>query len=211
MYGLDISNLHLCFHFVLSLLILVGFGFGLVIGHSFVVLIKGLPLHIQLHAQISPTRTTEFSHRTTAFCQVQTGWCVVADVVEVIGHIFVQRLAGPKTIQQLMVSLQAGETGRFGYYSNPHVWAHPRWSFLITLGSGQANNLEAPATEETRSMAAMDDGFASSQHEGPLSAKLSFAGFWFLAWFDHLMPEDSQQALEGWLAWVAPGIGPEAY
>lgn len=40
---------------------------------------------------------------------------------------------------------------------------------IYTLGSGQANNLEAPATEETRSMAAMDDGFASSQH-GLLSA-----------------------------------------
>ena len=125
------------------------------------------------HQHVPGNSVTE----TTAFCQVQTGWCVVADVVEVIGHLFVQRLAGPKTIQQLMVSLQAGETGRFGYYSNPHVWAHPRWSFLITLGSGQANNLEAPATEETRSMAAMDDGFASSQHDGPLSAKLSFAGF----------------------------------
>ena len=36
---------------MLSLVILVEFVFGLVIGPSHVVLIKGVPLHIQLHAQ----------------------------------------------------------------------------------------------------------------------------------------------------------------
>ena len=56
---------------------------------------KGCSASYSTSCTILPTRTRGLSHRATAFCQVRSGSCVVADVVEVIVRSF-SETGGPQ-------------------------------------------------------------------------------------------------------------------